>query len=304
MTMKMRFGFAVSIVLLSIFACQEGNKETEAVEIIEEDTTNLVDEGLQEKTSRIKNIFYSLPSPLELTMLFKNEGVEYHKDKLHEVSKQEEYVTTIKKALNLGVYGADLSYAGLFGQRDDAIRYFSASQSLAADLGISQTFQQAYISRLESNANNRDTLLQVISDFFLENDAYLKEYNQQNISTYVLLGGWIEGLYLGTHMLSKETNSEGIREIIIGQKSSLSDLNALIDEAVNSHELTKLLNNLDLLRQHYGEIVQRKNDEMNDVNSEEEGLVLANDQEISVMQDSTFNKIKVLVTDIRSSIIR
>jgi hypothetical protein len=259
----------------------------------------------QEKVKRIKEIFFSLPSPLELTVLFKKEGVEYHENKLHTIKDRDKYVTTVKKSLNLGVYGADLSYAGLFAKHENAIQYFSVSQVMAADLGIGQTFQKAFISRLERNANNKDTLLQVISDFFLENDSYLKDKNQQNISTFVLVGGWVEGLYLGTHMISDKTNAVGVKEIIISQLNSLDNLLILLTDVGKSHEMMNLKSNMKLLRGLYNEVEYNDKDSaVVELKTNPNEIIIDNGSGYGVMHDSTLNKIKLIVTDIRSSIIR
>lgn len=289
------------LVAISIFSCAEVEKKESATEKKEEQAKEELKN--EEKKDRIKTIFFSLPSPLELTILFKEEGVEYHADKLHSVADRDKYITTVKKALNLGIYGANLSYAGLFSKHDDAIQYFSVSQILAADLGIGQTFQKEFITRLEDNANNKDTLLQVISDFFLENDSYLKDQKQQSISTHVLVGGWIEGLYLGTHMISEKTNASGVRDIIIGQENSLDNLIVLLADVGKSQEMNKLKANMIRLRTYYDEIEYNEVTEPSVTSSEGE-LVIDDGTGEPIMSDSTFNKIKTLVTEIRSSIIK
>ena len=224
----------------------KANRQVDSVE------TQLSEEedGEQEKVERIKRVFHGLPSPLELTVLFKKEGVQYHGNLLHQTAKRKEYSLSIKKALNLGVYGADLSYAGLFGQHNSAIEYFAASQILAEDLGIGRTFQHKFISRLEENAENKDTLLKVIGDFFLENDTYLKENDQQDISTFVLIGGWIEGMYLGTNIVDKDANVEGIRKIIVDQKTALHNIIVLlinVNATESSEQLVRQFGELETL---------------------------------------------------------
>lgn len=289
-----------SISLLFLLACQNQEPKEEA-----KTTAEVIDSSaIRKKAERIKTIFYSLPSPLELSILFKREGVEYHFDELHDLANKDHYVTSVKKGLNLGVYGADLSYAGLFAKHDDAIQYFSACQYLAEDLGIGQTFQKEFITRLERNANNKDTLLQVISDFFLENDTYLKDNHQKNLSTYVLVGGWIEGLYLGTKMVSEKSDAEGIREIIIGQLNSLDQLNELLNDSTNSTELELVKESMIELRGIYDEIEFGKKAEKEPSSNTEEVLIMDNGMGDGLMSDSTFKSIKEKVTAIRAFIIR
>ncbi len=300
MTLRPFISFISFLLIISFISCNQ--KESTNQKSTEEEA-ELQKLKSKEKADKIKKIFFSLPSPLELTLLFKKEGVEYQSEELHKVANVDQYVTTVKKALNLGIYGADLSYSGLFTKYEDAIRYFSASQILAEDLGIGQTFQREFVTRLERNANNKDTLLQVISDFFLENDSYLKDNNQQIISTYVLIGGWIEGMYLGSSMITDQTNANGIKEIITGQLNSLDNLLILLKNTGRSNDLEQLRSDMVLLRSYYDEIIFKEIDSSL-ATLEDSNLVIHNEGIAGLMADSTFTKVHDIVKEIRTSITR
>jgi len=230
LNMKPLGGF---LLILTLVACVNKDRNSDARQKpvqaqLKAKTPELSDEEKKEKVKKVQKVFYSLPSPLELSLLFKSEGIQYIPAVLHNLNEREKYLVSKKKALNLGVYGADLSYAGLFAKHEDAIAYLKVCQVMADEIGIGQTFEQELISRLEKNPNDRDTLLLVISDFFLNNESFLRNQEQQNIATYVLAGGWIEGLYLGSHMIDENTDAEGIRTIVAGQKYSLENLLELL----------------------------------------------------------------------------
>lgn len=220
--------------LLFGLSCQNQDKDNEYIPLDKKASQQDIVTNSVEKEKKIKEIFYSLPSPLELSLMFKREGAIYHGDVLHKISDVDNYNTLRKKALNLGVYGADLSYAGLFSNTQDAISYFVTSKKLAEDIGISQVFEKDFITRLEQNAGNQDTLLQVITDFFLENDIYLKTQAQQHISTYVLLGGWIESMYLGGEMINRN-QIQGLKEVFAKQKPSMQNMINLLNSIPEEH---------------------------------------------------------------------
>ncbi|MEX2379556.1 MAG: hypothetical protein WD530_02355 [Vicingaceae bacterium] len=276
--------------------------------------TNNMDEEVEEipvseasDVEQIKKIFFSLPSPIELTYLFKKEGINYQADKLHSIAARNNYNLTTKKALNLGVYGADLSYAGLFGQHEDAIEYYTTCQILAEEIGIGQTFKKEFISRIEENANNRDTLMQVISDFFLDNDAYLKDHRQQFISTYVLLGGWVEGMYLGTQMEVNTTDSMGIRTIIAGQKHSLENLNKLLYKLEDSEGINILKEKMTLLEKHFEKIDYTQPEAYKKETTVEKNngkIILNTGSQNPKIDPETFAQIKGLVKEIRTLIVQ
>lgn len=229
-----------------------GCTETSSKREVKSGVTQIEDSKLDPaKVARIKEIFNSMPSPLELTQLFKKEGIRYDRKLLHSISLKKEYNTSIKKALNLGVYGADLSFSGLNTHHQATVDYFASCQQIAAELGISSAFELGYISRLERNANDRDTLLQVISDFFASSDRDLAGENHQDISTYVLAGGWVEGIYLGTSMTSVSTDMVGIKELVLNQKTSLHNLIFLLQNVKQNPQSIKLTNDFGQLETLY-----------------------------------------------------
>lgn len=233
---------------LTLTSCESNSKKDRVIQSI--DTELVSDVAVEEKSERIKQIFYTLPSPLEITMMFKKEGVEYHADILHSTAKRKQYNGTVSKALNLGVYGADLSYSGLFARHEAAIQYFAASQILADELGIGTKFQQEFIVRLEEHAGNKDTLLKVINEFFMKNEKDLKDSERQDLSSYVLTGGWIEGMYLGTKIVNEKANAVGVRNIITNQREALHNIIVIFqntESTETSENLLKMLGELEAI---------------------------------------------------------
>src|SRR4051812_43135641 len=68
------------------------------------------------KLSKAQNVFHTLASPVETASLIKKTGVPYNKEYLNPVENLSKYNTISSRALNLGVYGTDLSMASIFEQ--------------------------------------------------------------------------------------------------------------------------------------------------------------------------------------------
>ena len=87
------------IISFTIAACvSKENKRKSEAEAKVEATSEQIEES---EVEQIKKIFFSLPSPIELTYLFKKEGINYQADKLHSIAARNNYNLTTKKALNL-----------------------------------------------------------------------------------------------------------------------------------------------------------------------------------------------------------
>jgi hypothetical protein len=223
---KIIFSFSILSVLLILSSCKTDNKDDGNV-VISEDSVDV-----QERMDQAKEIFYSLPAPHEVAMfLIQNEDTYFDKEILNSVDKSYNYTTEASQAYNLGVYSADLSYASLFEQNQVVINYMATSKKLAEQLGILEAFGQETIKKLEDNVNNRDEVMRIISESFMDSDAYLQENDRHEIGAMILIGGWIEGVYLAVMLSDKEPNANiPLTSSILEQQLSLELMIMFLDD--------------------------------------------------------------------------
>ncbi|HMZ50405.1 MAG TPA: hypothetical protein PLP28_15580, partial [Flavobacteriales bacterium] len=172
-------------------------------------TTDPVADSTQaERLRKTKNIFHNIPSPMETASLLKKAGAGYDKSVLNDVKNVDNYTSASKQALNLGIYGADLSYAGVFNNTQESMLYTACAQNLAKRLDVANAFGQETVDRMEKNRNDRDSLLDIISSTYWDVDAYLKDNGRDNISALMIAGGWVEGLYMATQVCKTHDTPE------------------------------------------------------------------------------------------------
>ncbi len=181
----------------------------------EEETSNKIDSTLLKNPSivKINNRLFSIPSPYQVAILVKDNKLPFNKDLLNPVQNQSNYSTTFKQALNLGIYGADLSYLNIYEQLPDAAGYFAVVKVLSKELGIMSTLDENTLKRIEDNSNNRDSLMLILSSLYRDADVYLFKNNRNEVGLLILAGGWVESLYVMTQTLSKNNNQEIINRI-------------------------------------------------------------------------------------------
>ena len=224
MKMNLKLPTYASILFLSLFVMGCGNSNTADTDVVTGSDT------AQNKTKNTKaqEVFYSIPSPIETISLLKAAGAKYNASYLNPIENVSKYTTVTSKALNLGTYGSDLSFTSMFDQTQESMLYLRCANKLAAGLGINGAFNENTASRLESNVQNRDSLLAIISDSYWTTDAYLKDNGQPGVSALVVAGGWVEGLYIGTQIANATQNKDVISRIG-EQKLSLENLIALLE---------------------------------------------------------------------------
>jgi hypothetical protein len=222
------------LAMLPLFAACGGG----APEQDELDTTTTTDTTQDARLKKTKAIFYSVPSPMETAGLLKKAGATYNAKMLNDVKNVDRYTSASKQALNLGVYGADLSYASVFNQTQESMFYTSCTKKLADRLGVIHAFSDSTLEAMEKNMNDRDALLDIISETYWSMDAYLKENERENISALMIAGGWVEGLYIATQV-TKNNDTPELRQRIAEQKLSLGDLIGLVGTYEGDDEIVK-----------------------------------------------------------------
>jgi hypothetical protein len=237
----------VAMMLLAgsmmLYAC--GNEaENEAVE---EETVQT------EPEEKNENIFYALPSPLQLGKILQRAGAGFDKTLLNKTENAAQYTSTSAKALNLGVYGADLSYAAIFDQSQEIINYLNASKKLADELGASAVYSADIVKRIEANSGKRDSILPLLGEILMNSNEAFKENEQQNIAAMVAAGGFIEGLYIGTKVTEKAKDKAPIIQRIAELKGSLDNMISILEQQKANEELAAITADLKAIQAVYAE---------------------------------------------------
>ncbi len=246
------------VALLITAACSGDNSKKIEDKLATEESAQI--EKLKETISRAKQVFYSLPSPIETSMLIRRSGVSYDETILNPISNHTKYTSTLKRAINFGIYSTDLSYASIFEQTQTSIKYMAAAKHLASELGILGSVDEKIIQRLESNINNRDSILDIITETFLNSDSYLKEQGRPETAAVILAGGWLEGLYLAVKTSQKHKANDDLIDRIIDQKISLRSLQQLLENyksnemvsrvAADIQRIARVYDNFDVVYSH------------------------------------------------------
>ena len=198
---------------------------------------------------------YPIPSAYEITELVYKAGAPYNMDLSNDPQKAEEYITQRDKALNLGVYGADLSYASTHGYKHWTMLFLEASKILIDELGISTNYNVDYAQRIEDNLDERDSVILIVSESFVETWEYLIDNKQDVLARLVVCGSWIEGVYITSNIASNfsRDNTEFL-EILAQQKKSLTGLVSLMEPVKDLDEVSEVFKGLFDLQDIYEDV--------------------------------------------------
>lgn len=273
----------------------EGSGEFEASATLDSET--------QEQLNTAKRIFYSLPSPLETAMLIKNAGAEYDEDLMNPTSNSSKYITSKSKALNLGIYSTDLSYASLFDQSQATLDYIGAAKEMADGLNILDAIDEETVNRLEEQINNRDAIIDIISETLMNSSSFLKENDLEGTASVVLVGGWVEGLYIAANLVGEnELEGNKLVERIVDQKLSLDIILNLLESTPEDQDAQAVLEDVKALKIIFDKITIDQGEVTAVEDPETNVTTLKSESSIKITQ-RVFIELKTKVIEIRSSYI-
>lgn len=236
----------VFILAVCLFDGCKGGRKAQPDEIKVDMQAN---EELLEDIKKAEKVFNSLPSPLESAMLIKSTGAGFDQTLLNPVSNVNSYVTNKSMALNLGIYTCDLSFASLYEQTQLLIDYMEAAKKMADGLGILSAIEQKDIDELEQNINNSEVIMRIVSETFMNSNSYLEENGQPATAAMVLVGGWIEGLYISTQLVDmNEFDGNKLVGRIIDQKLSIDILLNLLEGSRGNPAVDELMGEMAKLK--------------------------------------------------------
>lgn len=237
----------VSLAILSgLFAvgmssCNSSKKEKKAEPKVVEETIK----------NEIKDYSYPLNSAFEVTNMLNEIEASYIVGIANSPEKASDYFSEKDRAVNLGIYTADLAYATTYNQKSDVHNYFKACETLIRELDMTSAFDENLPDKIEANLDNKDSLTTIITSMFQNAYAYLNKQGRTEVSYMVLSGTVIEGLYLTTHISESTFQNPKIVQAILAQKGPLTKLEALMAKYKESEQLGDVYKDIESINKVY-----------------------------------------------------
>lgn len=201
------YAFAVisSALMLSCSGNSNNNSQSDELKVPE----GLVsDAPLKLSEEAMGSVVQNIASPVEMANLIKSSGVDFSQKILNSTDKADSYNTSFKRALNLGVYSADLGYINIFDKNTIVISYLMSIKNLSEGIKVGQFFDFNTLKSVATNSSNLDSLMQISMSSFNRMDAYLRSQNRSNVSALIVTGTWIEGLYITSNVIEQTAKKD------------------------------------------------------------------------------------------------
>jgi hypothetical protein len=262
--------FIAFCLLLAIASC--GGKEGDTT--VTGNDSSQVDDGVLSESTQEKYdyVISNIPIPFEiLDRLFKS-GVTFQKDYTNPVNNISKYLQNNSKALNLGIYGADLTYTICFEQFNELNPYLKSAKKLADELGIPLAFNKETLDKYQDYKTNKDSLRNAVYSSYSQVDQTLRSNERISLAALVVTGGWIEGLHITSKTAADTSLKPEVRKelfrIIRKQQFHLNNIIGLLNEFKKDPYFSQMITDLEDIDKAY-QATKKKNEV-----SEEEAAII------------------------------
>ena len=286
-------------VVIGFSSCgEEVSPEKEKIAL----ETNSEDTVLLDMPELNPDMAYSVPTPNELFAVIKETGVLYDGTILNSTENIEKYSSKKIQALNFGVYFTDLAFASSFSENASILSYFGTIKILSDDLGISNALDAAIYEKVEANLENddADSLLFLSNETYFKAYSYLEENERGSTLALIVLGGWIESLYIMTNLGEYEEGGNLVARIG-EQKLTVENLMGFMMKYQDDSNVAEVMEELADIEELFWSFEEEEGD---DVTTEQEGdvYVLSGGSTIMVSSEQ-YEELKGLVAALRNDII-
>jgi len=245
----LRSGMLAILSLALVFAltdCKKSQKKGE-------DKTSEKSEKISKEDvkKQVEEVVYPIPTTYNITKKLNEIGAGFIIGISNDVENVDKYVAEDKQAMNLGVYSADLSYTSAYGMKQYTKDYMNVTKTLIQELGITGAFSVDFYNKVEKNLDNKEKLIDLISDSFYDTYEYMNKKDKDELSLLVVSGSWIEAMYITTHISETTYHNKEIVKLIENQEKTLNDLLEAIKPYKEHESINKIIKGLKPIKNTY-----------------------------------------------------
>lgn len=247
--------FVLSLALISCDSNSEDPKSQESLEGLDSisapDTVVAVDDN---------EVSYNLPSALQIAYVFKKSGAGFVPSLLNNESNYSKYNTSnYKRAVNFGIYSADLAYCLFNKKYQESKKYLKSCKEMGSFLGLNQAFESDNMAqRFDKNIAIEDSVVKIVSNVQLKTDVMFEQNKQKHITVIAFAGAWTESMYIATEVYAKDKNKKVLASLMEQLLLSETIIKALRVHQSSEPELPALIKSIETINSQFNSIASVK----------------------------------------------
>ena len=291
--------FIIPLLAMLIVACEEESpkSDTEPQDVDQE--SNKEQQALITNDNRVSMV----PTPNELFDIIKEVNVSYDEQILNSPDNIDNYTDKKSQSLNFGIYTADLAFAASFGNPTESAKYFTVIKDMGDRLNINNALDQTVFDQIDKSiqGNNNNELFKLSNDTYYDAYTYLKENERGPSLALIVLGGWVESLYIMTQLGKYEEGSVLVSRII-DQKYTLENLYDFMQEYESADvDVLEMMATLQPIDEVFLNLEELLGEDFSNTNEKDVNL-MDGGPDFSMNEDQ-YNHLKNAVNELRTKIV-
>jgi hypothetical protein len=245
-TLIKMFAAVMIIAVAGLYSCKnrEGSKNQKVIPTQEK----------QQIEQKIEKNVYPLPTSAEVIKRLSDFDLGFIIGLSNPPANAKNYVSAYSRAVNVGIYGADLSYATLYNVQQDVIDNLGAIRTLSNDLNLSKLYDESLYQKIKSQFDNRDTLVSILTDAYSKTYSYMVDGGQENLAILMVGGAWAEGVYLTASVSESGNHLTGFESLMLEQKKSFELFEETSKPYANDELVKQFMKDVQPIRDVYAKI--------------------------------------------------
>lgn len=246
--------------------------------------------------------YYGLLTPVEICVIFNRMGVPYNNATLNPISNRDLYLSNSKAAVNTGIYGVDFGYLKMFGIGQEVIDYMVTIRDMSNKLGIPDNLLTEPIKSVQNDIAEPDTVTSLMQTAYTDIENHLRESGRESTAGLMLMGGWIEAMFIATQLVFDPANPDPeVVQKIAEQKYTLTSLLSFMKNYYDDPIVVYFTKKLKFLNNYFDsfEIYFKKGDLEIDTTKQ---VLRSSGAEMTITVE-TLNKIRDYVSKLRTEMV-
>ena len=298
--------FIIPLLAMLIVACVEESSKsgTDSNEKGKEFTDKKINDSIEKQKTIITNDnrVSMVPTPNELFDIIKEVNITYNEQVLNSPDNKDNYTDKKTQSLNFGIYTADLAFATSFGNPTESAKYFIVIKDMGDRLNINNALDQTVFDEIDKsiNENNNDELFNLSDSAYYDAYTYLKVNERGPSLALIVLGGWVESLYIMTQLGDYKKGSVLLSRIV-DQKYTLENLYEFMEEYESDIDVMEMMATLQPIDEVFLNLEESVGDEFS--NSNEKDVNLMDGGSDFLMTEDQYDHLKSAVNELRTKIV-
>lgn len=191
------------------------------------------------------SLYYGIPAPEETLSYISEEGLSFNPNLTNPVSNNNKYIDSRLKAINLGVYFADVAYTSVFSQPSQSAIYMKAIEELGIEISVFSDADKDIRRRMSNNFADVDSVSEISREAYEIIVRYLLSSNRHKTYALLCVGSYMESIYLALNYAENYSDyTPKMLNKIIEQKLLFDDIYKLLNYLKNDSDISLTLSEL------------------------------------------------------------